>query len=85
MIINVLVKDVIDVEKVLGNFEGISKLSKKFKNRYEIRIKLDKILLNYLTQIELVLPILEKIKFEELYLNLMKVLGYFFYNFILIL
>jgi hypothetical protein len=50
-------------------------------------MKLDKTLWNYITEIELVLPILDKIKFEELYLNVMKVLGiyllyFYIYTFI---
>jgi hypothetical protein len=51
--------------------------AEKLGDRFEIRMKLDKTLWNYLTEIELVLPILDKIKFSELYLNLMKILGYF--------
>jgi hypothetical protein len=65
------------LEKVLENSEGISDFVEKTGDRYEIRMKLDKSLWNYLTEIELVLPILDKIKFEELYLNLMKILGFF--------
>jgi hypothetical protein len=72
-------KDLAELQKFLQNVEVISKFVEKIGDRYEIRMKLDKSLWNYLTEIEFFLPILDKIKFEELYLNLMKVLGYFFY------
>jgi hypothetical protein len=74
-----------ELEKIRENTEGISEFAEKLGDRYEIRMKLDKTLWNYLTEIALVLPILDKIKFKELYLNLMKVLGYFFYISIFIL
>jgi hypothetical protein len=79
------VKNEAEIEKILGNSEGISEFAEKLGDRYEIRMKLDKTLWNYITEIKLVLPILDKIKFEELYLNSMKVLGYFIYFFIFIL
>jgi predicted DNA-binding antitoxin AbrB/MazE fold protein len=74
-----------ELQKIRENSEGISEFAEKFGDRYEIRMKLDKTLWNYLTEIKLVLPILDKIKFEELYLNLMKILGYFLYICIFIL
>jgi hypothetical protein len=76
--INRSVKDLAELQKLLQNVEFISKFVEKTGGRYEIRMKLDKILWNYLTEIELVVPILDKIKFKELYMNLMKILGYFF-------
>jgi Holliday junction resolvase len=79
IVVEMLLKNEVELEKILENIEGISEFAEKFGDRYEIRMKLDKTLWNYLTEIELVLPILDKIKFEELYLNLMKILGYFFY------
>jgi hypothetical protein len=72
-------KNKVELEKIEGNFKGISEFAEKLGGRYEIRMKLDKSLWNYLTEIDLVLPILDQIKYKELYLNLMKVLGYFFY------
>jgi hypothetical protein len=83
--INPHVKVLAELQKLLQNVEFISKFVEKTGGRYEIRMKLDKTLWNYLTEIGLVLSILDKIKFEELYLNLMKILGYFFYIFIFIL
>jgi hypothetical protein len=68
-----------ELQKILRNTEGISECAEKLGDRYEIRMKLDKTVWNYITEIKLVLPILDKIKFSELYLNLMKVLGYFLY------
>jgi hypothetical protein len=73
------VKNEAEFEKVGENTEGISEFTEKIGDRYEIRMKVDKYLWNFFTEIELVLPILDKIKFEELYLNLMEILGYFFY------
>jgi hypothetical protein len=72
----VVVKNEAELQKVRENSEGISEFGEKFGDRYEIRMKLDKNLWNYLTEIELVLPLLDKIKFSELYLNLMKILGF---------
>jgi Holliday junction resolvase len=85
VVIEMPAKNEADLQKVRENTERISEFAEKFGNRYEIRMKLDKTLWNYLTEIKLVLPILDKIKFEELYMNLMKVLGYFFYISIFIL
>jgi hypothetical protein len=85
IVAEMLAKNEAELQKILGNTEVISQFAEKFGNRYEIRMKLDKSLWNYLTEIELVLPILDKIKFSELYLNLMKVLGYFLYISIFIL
>jgi hypothetical protein len=76
------VKNEAELQEIGGNLEGISDFAENLGDRYEIRMKLDKTLWNYLTEIQLVLPILDKIKFKELYLNLMKILGYFFYIFI---
>jgi hypothetical protein len=60
------------------DLEGISEFAEKLGGRYEIRMKLEKTLLNYLSEIEVVLPILDKIKFEELYLNSWLFLLYFY-------
>jgi Holliday junction resolvase len=79
MVVEMPAKNEAELEKVRENTEGISEFTEKFGDRYEIRIKVDKYLWNYLTEIELVLPILDKIKFEELYLNLMKVLGFYLF------
>jgi Holliday junction resolvase len=78
VIIEAPVKNKAELEKIQGNLEGISEFAEKLGGRYEIRMKLDKTLWNYLTEIDLVLPILDKIKFSELNLNLMIILGYFF-------
>jgi hypothetical protein len=83
-VIDEIVRNEAEVEKVRENTEGISEFAEKFGDRYEIRLKLDKILWNYLTEIELVLPILDKIKFSELYLNLMKILGFIHFYFCII-
>jgi Holliday junction resolvase len=85
VVIEAPVKNEAELQKVRENTERISEFAEKFGDRYEIRMKLDKTLWNYLTEIKLVLPILDKIKFSELYLNLMKTLGfihlYLYYNF----
>jgi hypothetical protein len=78
-------KNEAELQKILGNTEGISEFAEKFGNRYEIRMKLVKTLWNYITEIKLVLPILDKIKFSELYMNLKRILGYIFYISIFIL
>jgi hypothetical protein len=75
--VEVPVKNEAELEKVRENNEGISEFAEKLGDRYEMRMKLDKTFWNYITEIKLVLPILDKIKFKELYLNLMEVLGYF--------
>jgi hypothetical protein len=72
-------------DKVPENTEGISEFAEKFGSRYKIRTKVDKTLWNYLFEIKLLLPLLDKEKFLELHLNLMKILGYFFYISIFIL
>jgi hypothetical protein len=79
IVVEMPAKNEAEPQKILGNSEGISEFAMNLGNRYEIRMKLDKTLWNYITEINLVLPILDKIKFSELYLNLMKVLGYFFF------
>jgi Holliday junction resolvase len=77
IVVEVQTKNEAELQKIQENTEGISEFGEKLGNRYEIRMKLDKTLWNYITEIELILPILDKIKFKELYLNVMKVLGYF--------
>jgi hypothetical protein len=74
--IEAVVKNEAELEKVRENTEGISEFAEKLGDRYEIRMKLNKTLWNYLTEIKLVLPILDKIKFSKLYMNLMEILGY---------
>jgi hypothetical protein len=71
-----------ELQKILGNIEGISKYAEKLGSRYEIRMKLDKTLSNYLSEIVIPLPLPAE---KELHLNLMKILGYFFYISIFIL
>jgi hypothetical protein len=85
IVVEVPAKNEGELQKVRENTEGISEFAQKLGDRYEIRMKLDKTLWNYLTEIKVVLPILDKIKFPDLYLNVMKVLGYFFYISIFIL
>jgi hypothetical protein len=85
IVVEMRAKNEAELQKIRENTEGISVFAEKLRDRYEIRMKLDKTLWNYITEIELVLPVLNKIKFFELYLNLMKVLGYFFYISIFIL
>jgi hypothetical protein len=76
VVIVAAVRDKTKLQKILGNTEVIWEFAEKLGDRYEIRLKLDKTLWNYLTEIEVVLPILDKIKFSELYMNLMKILGF---------
>jgi hypothetical protein len=76
IVVEMPAKNEAELQKVRGNTEGISEFVEKFGDRYVIRMKLDKTLWNYITEIKLLLPILDKIKFTELYLNLMKVLGF---------
>jgi Holliday junction resolvase len=85
IVVEMPAKNEAELEKVRENTEGISEFAEKLGNRYEIRMKLDKTLWNYITEIKLVLPILDKIKFSELYMNLMEILGYFFFISIFIL
>jgi hypothetical protein len=75
-VIDMAVKNEGQLLKICGNLEVFWEIAEKLGDRYEVRVKLDKTLWNYLTEIELVLPILDKINFSELYLNLMKVLGF---------
>jgi hypothetical protein len=85
MVVEMPAKNEAELQKVRENSEGISEFAQKLEDRYEIRMKLDKTLSDYLVEIELVLPILDKIKFSDLYLNLMEILGYFFFISIFIL
>jgi hypothetical protein len=77
IVVEMLAINEAELQKVRENTEGISEFTEKLGDRYEIRMKLYKTFWNYITEIELVLPILDKIKFSELYLNLMKIIGYF--------
>jgi Holliday junction resolvase len=85
VVVEMPAKNEAELQKVRENTEGISEFAEKLGDRYEIRMKLDKTLWNYITKIKLVLPILDKIKFSELYMNLMEILGYFFFISIFIL
>jgi hypothetical protein len=85
IVVEMPVRNNAELQEIHGNTEGISEFAEKLGDRYVIRMKLDKYLWNYLTEIKLVLPILDKIKFSELYMNLMEILGYFFYISIFIL
>jgi Holliday junction resolvase len=85
IVVEMPAKNEAELFEVRENTEGTWEFAEKFGDRYEIRMKLDKTLWNYLTEIKLVLPILDKIKYKELYLNLMEILGYFFYISIFIL
>jgi Holliday junction resolvase len=76
VVIDVVVRNDAELQKIRENTEGIAEFAEKFGDRYGIRMKLDKTLWNYLTEIKLVLPVLDKVKFSELYLNLLKVLGF---------
>jgi hypothetical protein len=84
IVIEAPVRNETELQAFRGTTEGIWEFVEKVGDRYEIRMKLDKTLWNYLTEIEIVLPILDKIKFKELYMNLMKILGYFLQNFCII-
>jgi hypothetical protein len=77
VVIEAPIKNEKELQEIRENTEGISEFAEKLGDRYEIRMKVDETILNYLTEIELVLPILDKIKFSELYLNLMKILGFY--------
>jgi hypothetical protein len=80
-VINRSEKNLAELQKLLQNVEFISMFVEKTGGRYEIRMKLDKTLWNYLTEIGVVLPILDKIKYKELFLNLMKILGFYLFYF----
>jgi Holliday junction resolvase len=82
IVVEAPVKNEAELQKVRENTEEISEFAEKVGDRYEIRMKFDKILWYYLTEIELVLPILDKIIFKEFYMNLMEI---FFYISIFIL
>jgi hypothetical protein len=64
-----------ELQKWQQNIEVVSRFVEKTGNRHIVRTQLVEILLNYLFQIKLHLPVLVE---KELHLNLMKVLGYFF-------
>jgi hypothetical protein len=81
IVVKMPAKNEAELQKVRENSDGISEFAEKLGDRYEIRMKLDKTLWNYITEIGLVLPILDKIKFSELYLNLMKILGFVYFYF----
>jgi hypothetical protein len=73
VVIDVVVKNGAELEKIHRNLEGISKFAEKLGGRYEIRMKFDKTLFRYLSKINIPLPLpVEK----EFHLNLMKVLGF---------
>jgi hypothetical protein len=81
-VIDVIVKNEAELQKIRGNLEGISEFAEKFRGRYEIRMKIDKNLSNYLSQIDIPFPLPAE---KELHLNLMKVLGFFSYISIFVL
>jgi Holliday junction resolvase len=51
VVIEAPVKNKAELEKIQGNLEEISEFAEKLGGRYEIRMKLDKTLLIYLTQV----------------------------------
>jgi hypothetical protein len=62
-----------ELRKWLQNIEVISKFVEKTGSRHNVRTKLVEILLSYLSNINLRLPVPSE---KELHLNLMKVLGF---------
>jgi Holliday junction resolvase len=54
IVVEVPVKNEAELQKVRENTEGISEFAEKLGDRYEIRMKLDKTLWNFLTEIQLV-------------------------------
>jgi hypothetical protein len=76
VVIEAPVKSKAELLKIEGNLEGILEFAEKLGRRYEIRMKRDKTFSNYLTQVNI--PLLLPAE-KEFHLNLMKVLGYFFY------
>jgi hypothetical protein len=82
VVIEAPIKNKAELQKIEGNLEEISEFAEKLGDRYGIRMKLDKTFSKYLTQVNIPLPLPAE---KEFHLNLMKVLGYFFYNSIFIL
>jgi hypothetical protein len=75
-------KDSVSPVKYIPDDEVVLVFVEKFGSRFITRIKIDKILLNYLTQVNITLPFPPE---KEFHLNLMKILGYFFYTSLFIL
>jgi hypothetical protein len=73
VVINAMVKNQEELQKVPRNVEGISKFAENLGGRYEIRMKIDKALSNYLSQIKFQLSVSAE---SKLHLKLMKVLGF---------
>jgi hypothetical protein len=66
--------------------EAILVFVEKTGSRFNIRNRVDEILFRYLSEVQLLLSLLAKTKLlKNLHINLMKILGYFFYIFIFIL
>jgi hypothetical protein len=78
VVIEAPVKNKAELQKIEGNLKGISEFAEMLGGRYEIRMKLDKTISNYLTQVNIPLPLPTE---KEFHLNLMKILGYFLLNF----
>jgi hypothetical protein len=85
VVIEAPVKNKAELQKIEGNLKGSSEFAEKLGGRYEIRMKLDKTLSIYLTQVNIPLPLPAE---KEFHLNLMKILGFYhlyFYIYIFIL
>jgi hypothetical protein len=78
VVIETPVKSKAELQKIERNLKGISEFAEKLGGRYEIRMKLDKTILNYLTEVNIPLPLPAE---KEFHLNLMKILGFCFFYF----
>jgi hypothetical protein len=70
IVLNVLLKDLTELKKIIQNIEVISIFAEKHGNRYKIRNKLDEILSTFLSEIELVFPLPAKKKLHKKLMNI---------------
>jgi hypothetical protein len=84
VVFKVPLKDLCELKKYFHNVEVVLMFVENLENRFNIRVKLEEILFNYLSEIELFLPLPAQIK---LFQKLMEVFGFsllYFYIYIII-
>jgi hypothetical protein len=76
-VIKAPVKDLFEIKEIIQNIVVSLIFVEKSGNRFKTRIKLDEIVLSYLSEIKLLLPVLAK---KRLHLKLMNILSFYVPN-----
>jgi hypothetical protein len=70
-LINFAIKDLGELKKFLQNLEYISSFFVKCESRFNARIKLHEILLTYLSDIDISLPVVAQINLHNILMNIL--------------